>query len=91
MSIQQTWEVLAERERARMALSNTKRPETTAEKFYAVSGSINNRAANRYSNILAYDRTAVIVEGEYLNANVVKDSNGKWWVASQVSQILTVH
>ena len=41
---------------------------------------------NRYSNVLAYDRTAVRVNGEvYLNANVVCDGRGRWYVAAQVS------
>lgn len=45
-----------------------------------------NRDANRYSNVLPYDRTLVGAGdgGEYINASVVV-SAGMWWVAAQVS------
>ncbi|KAI9637124.1 protein-tyrosine phosphatase-like protein [Dioszegia hungarica] len=83
MSVQPAWDLLVQRERHRVAYSATKRPKTSAEKFYSVVESASNRECNRYSNILAYDRTAVTVNEDYLNANVVKDGYGRWWIASQ--------
>lgn len=87
MSAQHVWELLAKREQQRMALSAVKRPSTQAEEFYAITDSRANRRDNRYANIFAYDRTAVTVNGEYINANVVKDAYGRWWAACQVSSV----
>jgi protein tyrosine phosphatase len=47
-----------------------------------------NRKNNRYANVVAYDRTRVIVpgfpEGHYLNANWVRERvGGKWHIAAQ--------
>jgi len=63
--------------------------------FYAVEHSANNASCNRYGNIWAFDRTALRAsdgssgaakdDGRYLNANIVADAKGNWWVASQVS------
>jgi protein tyrosine phosphatase len=63
--------------------------------FYAVEQSANNASCNRYGNIWAFDRTALRAsdgslaetkdDGRYLNANIVADGKGNWWVASQVS------
>jgi hypothetical protein len=61
--------------------------------FYNVNESAKNALSNRYGNIWAYGRTAVTVQTTsspdplYLNANVVADGKGSWWVASQVSPI----
>lgn len=53
--------------------------------FYSVANSVRNKEDNRYSDILSYDRTSVIVGDKgYLNANIVC-SGGYWWVAAQVS------
>jgi protein-tyrosine phosphatase len=79
------WDLLAKRERQRVAISATRKPQTQAEVFYSVAESSANRPLNRYANIYAYDRTAVTVDGDYLNANVIKDGHGRWWVACQVS------
>lgn len=80
------WTLLAERERARMFYSAARSPQAPEEVFYSVQKSRQNRSLNRYADIFAYDRTAVSVGGEYINANVVKDGYGGWWVAAQVSE-----
>lgn len=57
--------------------------------FYStrVAQAAENRDANRYSNVLPYDRTLVgSGEGEYVNASVVV-ADGMWWVAAQVSVV----
>ncbi len=90
--IQHVFNMLAERERARLDFSLPRpipRYPTPQHVFYSVANSLRHRASNRYSNILAYDRTAVTAdEGEYLNANVVCDGKGSWWVASQASHVV---
>lgn len=86
MSIPAVWDVLVRRELIRMSLSRTSEPKSPQEIFYAITESKLNRRANRYSNVFAYDRTAVKVDGQYLNANVVKDREGAWWVAAQASE-----
>lgn len=87
------WAVLGRRERDRQGLSLSQTPldrKSPEEAFYSVENSIRNRRGNRYSNIMAYDRTAVLVEDkEYLNANVVVSEGGQWWVASQVGLSLS--
>lgn len=83
-NLRAVFSILAERESLRLEYSRS--PDAPLHAFYSVANSRNNRASNRYSNILAYDRTAIKVDGlGYLNANVVCDSRGGWWVASQVS------
>ena len=67
----------------------------SAIEFYAVERSANNASCNRYGNIWAFDRTALRAsdpssadsedDGRYLNANIVADGKGNWWIASQVS------
>lgn len=84
------WAVLHEREAARMfyaaSSSANKSYQSPDEVYYSVRRSRAHKADNRYADIFAYDRTAVGVEGEgYLNANVVCDGYGGWWVAAQVS------
>jgi protein-tyrosine phosphatase len=83
-SLQRIWNVLEEREARRRAWSSTtgQAPENI---WYSVNNSRKNRTGNRYSDILAYDRTAVVVDGEYLNANVIQDGRESSWVAAQVS------
>lgn len=86
------WAELGRRERQRMHFSLSEAPmrrKSPEEAFYSVENSVRNRRGNRYSNIMAYDRTAVLVDGEgYLNANVVVSEGGQWWVASQVGLCL---
>lgn len=79
-SPRQSYSALAKREVARAAeWSNHASP-------YCAIRSKSHSACNRYSDILAYDRTAVRTkDGDYLNANVVRDHKGRWWVAAQVS------
>jgi protein tyrosine phosphatase len=67
----------------------------SAIEFYAVEKSATNASCNRYGNIWAFDRTALRAtdgvsaqtedSSRYLNANIVADGKGNWWVASQVS------
>nr|ODN96769.1 hypothetical protein L204_03478 [Cryptococcus depauperatus CBS 7855] len=80
--IEHVYRVLAEREalRRRSASLPKSHPE---QQFYAVDNSCQHRKDNRYANILAYDRTAVKVNGKYLNANVVEDGKGGMWIAAQ--------
>jgi Protein-tyrosine phosphatase len=57
-----------------------------------------NQSKNRYVNVLPYDATRVIVDGDssgrYLNANLVKEpswtinSPGKMWITTQVCTCL---
>lgn len=78
--------ILTDREKNRLEHSMNWIHSTPAHAFYSVANSMKHQNSNRYSNILAYDRTAVALEGGgYLNANVVCDARGGWWVASQVS------
>ncbi|OCF35866.1 hypothetical protein I317_07280 [Kwoniella heveanensis CBS 569] len=77
--LERVFAVLAEREFMRMQGGKT------PNGFYSVLNSLKHRPDNRYSNILAYDRTAVVVgdEGKYLNANKVEDGKGGTWIAAQ--------
>jgi hypothetical protein len=93
-SLQHVYHLLTKRESARASHTDPfhqlthrlHRHPAPEEVFYSVHNSVKYRTSNRYSNILAYDRTAVQVDGDgYLNANVVCDGKGSWWVASQVS------
>lgn len=93
-SLQHVYHLLTKRESARASHTDPfhqlthrlHRHPAPEEIFYSVHNSLKYRTGNRYSNILAYDRTAVQVDGDgYLNANVVCDGKGNWWVASQVS------
>ncbi|WVW80544.1 hypothetical protein I302_102529 [Kwoniella bestiolae CBS 10118] len=80
--LKRVYEILAEREYARIHAGQAS--HTSPEHaFYSVRNSLKHRTDNRYSNILAYDRTAVSVEGKYLNANVVTDGKGGTWIAAQ--------
>lgn len=92
------------------------------EKYYSVRRSKMNVSHNRYSQIFAFDRTAVRIPNDvskwmstathhsekkgvngkaigdveelreddsgYLNANVIVDGKGSWWVACQVSRVV---
>ncbi|KAL7420821.1 hypothetical protein Q5752_004774 [Cryptotrichosporon argae] len=92
--IQHVYDVLAQREAQRQEYSRLMptRQASPEQLFYSVSRSIKHKVANRYSNIFAYDRTAVLVDGEgYLNANVVRDTRGRWWVAAQAPLPETFH
>ncbi|WWC92420.1 uncharacterized protein L201_007377 [Kwoniella dendrophila CBS 6074] len=80
--IRQVYDILAERELIRLQAGQIPRPNAE-QAFYSIRNSLKHRPDNRYSNILAYDRTAVSVEGRYINANVVTDGKGGEWVAAQ--------
>ncbi|KAK6906314.1 hypothetical protein L486_06122 [Kwoniella mangroviensis CBS 10435] len=80
--LRKVYDILAEREYIRLRTSQVPRP-SAEQAFYSVRNSLSHRADNRYSNILAYDRTAVSVEGGYINANVVTDGKGGEWIAAQ--------
>lgn len=88
--VRRVWDVLQERERVRMSLSRaaaSRYPPPEAVVF-ALEESRHAREDNRYSDVLAYDRTSVRVDGKhYLNASVVSDPSGNWWVAAQVGAI----
>lgn len=81
-SMQEAWKILCEREHARVGYSAPSYYPTPEHSFYSTARSVKHRASNRYSNILAYDRTAVLSSSGYLNANIVSDGR-QWWVASQ--------
>jgi hypothetical protein len=80
------WQHLSTREYIRQDLSKaclrSLRP-APEQLFYSTKASLKYRTSNRYSNILAFDRTAVDVGGRYLNANVIC-ARGGWWVGAQV-------
>lgn len=82
-NIERAYRVLADREATRLEYSQLQKP-SIGQAFYSVHNSLKHRRDNRYSNVLAYDRTAVTVDGEYLNANVVTDGKGGRWIAAQV-------
>ena len=79
--MQEAWKILCEREHARY-ISTAAAHLSPSDTFYSTARSMQNRASNRYNNILAYDRTAVLSSAGYLNANVISDGR-QWWVASQ--------
>ncbi|TYJ52041.1 hypothetical protein B9479_007370 [Cryptococcus floricola] len=82
--IHRNFAILAQREQVRRenSAAYSANPKEV-HPFYSVKNSLAHRHDNRYSNILAYDRTAVVVNGNYLNANVVDDGKGGLWVAAQ--------
>lgn len=82
-TINDIWTILEGREQERLFHSRLSHYPDPADAFYCVAKSKKHRTGNRYSNILAYDRTAIHPMGDlYLNANVVTDGR-QWWVASQ--------
>ena len=87
-ALEHVYSILSEREAIRLGYSRPRPPPNYPSPqhiFYSVVNSLKYRTTNRYSNILAYDRTAIKVDNDgYLNANVVCDGKGSWWVASQV-------
>jgi hypothetical protein len=59
-----------------------------ALKYYSVRSASEkeNISANRYANILPYDRNAITIGGRHIGASWVKETEGgAWWIASQVS------
>jgi protein tyrosine phosphatase len=83
--IARAWSALEERElsRAMYARQLGAAPEQV---YYStrIARARPNAAANRYSNVLPYDRATVATEeGAYVNASVVR-AGGEWWVAAQV-------
>jgi len=60
-------------------------PRDAAKAFYCAARSLEHRSDNRYSDVVGYDRTTVALSnGGYLNANIVWDLVGNWWIAAQV-------
>lgn len=63
----------------------------------AAAHQVPNLPRNRYTDVVPYDRTRVIVEsgsaaGRYLNANWVLERHGhKWWIATQAPLPTTTH
>lgn len=82
MTFKQAYHVLADREAARADYTRPTHYPTPQHVFYSAARSQKHRSENRYSNILAYDRTAVLSSAGYLNANIISDGK-QWWVASQ--------
>lgn len=78
------WVTLHERELLRQKLANEFNVTKQNQPFRIVYGS--NHKRNRYTDVLPYDRTLVSQKSTfgYLNANIVCDLNGRWFVASQV-------
>ncbi|ORX40921.1 protein-tyrosine phosphatase-like protein [Kockovaella imperatae] len=74
----QVWPTLAKREDHRRSQSVQSLIDETLLTPYSVRES-SKLDINRYTDIRAYDRTAV----PGVNANVVADSHGRWWVAAQ--------
>jgi protein tyrosine phosphatase len=83
-------------------LSNIRPLISPHTSHYAISVSIlpENQHANRYRDIVAYDRTRVVVpslsdtqrSGCYLNASWVRERlGGKWWIATQAPLPATAH
>ena len=82
-------------------------PEHVAYYSVAAGSEPDNLPFNRYSDILPYDRTRIVVcprdsegslcgtssqEGWYLNANWVRElAGGKWWIAMQAPLPQTAH
>ncbi|BEI81212.1 hypothetical protein CcaverHIS002_0203720 [Cutaneotrichosporon cavernicola] len=78
------WAALEERELLR-ALYARQLGAAPEQIFYSTRAARlrSNAAANRYSNVLPYDRAVVTSnEGAYVNASVVR-AGGEWWVAAQ--------
>lgn len=83
MSFKHTYQILADREAARLDFAYPAHYPTPQHVFYSTARSQKHRGSNRYSNIWAYDRTAILAPSSgYLNANIVTDGR-QWWVASQ--------
>ncbi|KAL1412507.1 hypothetical protein Q8F55_000253 [Vanrija albida] len=85
--VRRVWDVLQERERVRMSRArqaSSSRYVPPEAVVFTLEESRHARDDNRYSDVLAYDRTSVRVDGRhYLNASVVSDPSGNWWVAAQ--------
>jgi protein tyrosine phosphatase len=88
----EVFQILADRENKRNRYGRSRSDSVGPEKAvnYAVANSFKYERSNRYSNILSYDKTSVKVRGKgYLNANIVVARNGHWWVAAQVSRVIS--
>jgi hypothetical protein len=93
--IGRAWHTLERREQARVFYRQNARHAREGNghpapefMFYSAehARADSNKAKNRYRDVVAYDRTGVRFDDErYLNANVVVDAAGRWWVAAQVS------
>ncbi|KIK91107.1 hypothetical protein PAXRUDRAFT_831122 [Paxillus rubicundulus Ve08.2h10] len=87
------------------SLSKSEKDEASRHYSVAIGRDLNNRWANRYSNIEPYDRTRVVVgasestslgcgdcNGRYFNGSWVKELHGgKWWIATQAPLRETAH
>lgn len=82
------WELLEKHEQERYHLARgidiPLRPGLSNVQRYSIHNSRKHRNESRYSDVSAYDYTAVKPRGEFLHANVVGDGTGRWWVAAQV-------
>lgn len=89
-TVLRAWDTLERRELSRSTLSACAHASSAPEDmFYSVEESRAAGRKNRYRDVLAYDRSSVRVNGsDYLNANVVADGRGQWWVAAQVSRLV---
>lgn len=92
LPFRRAWELLERREHDRYRLARDAdvqlRPGLADVQRYSIHNSKAHRDDNRYSDVNAYDHTAVKPGGEFLNANVVGDGTGRWWVAAQVSSLV---
>lgn len=88
LPLRRAWELLEQREHERYRIARgvdiPLRPGLSNVQRYSIHNSKLHRADNRYSDVNAYDQTAVKPGGEFLNANIVGDGTGRWWVAAQV-------
>lgn len=88
LPLRRAWELLEQREHERYRVSRgvdlPLRPGLSDVQRYSIRNSRLHRGDNRYSDVNAYDHTAVKPGGEFLNANIVGDGTGRWWVAAQV-------
>lgn len=83
--IPEIWKELQARESSRAFLSRLSRPRPESFNYTVLRGKCPQYLnSNRYTDVVAYDRSGVVVGGDYLNANVVPDGGSKWWVAAQV-------
>ncbi|KAG8812166.1 hypothetical protein FRC17_002164 [Serendipita sp. 399] len=97
--LHKAWVETMTRERARLQFSDPtspvaqRAPSCAAAYSVATAESPENTRLNRYSNIMPYDRSRVILpSGVYLNASWVKElAGGRWTVATQAPLNRTVH
>ncbi|PCH34246.1 phosphotyrosine protein [Wolfiporia cocos MD-104 SS10] len=90
---------------SRLLPALSSKPDYASRYAVSVGGSPDHERENRYSDIIPYDRTRVVVsstglekggmdsaESRYLNANWVRElAGGKWWIATQAPLPNTAH